>query len=351
MDRYIGLDVHMQSCTLAVVGPSGKRIRQLVVETNGQGLLEAIKLIPGPRHLCLEEGTQSAWLYELLRPHVQELVVFVPAGKKGNKSDALDAWDMAEQLRIGALHQRVYKEVGPFGELRAAVKSYGMMQRDVVRVKNRLCSVYRGRGVLGNKAQLYDPQGRGAWQQKLPRAQGQVAQMLAKELDVLVQLLQEAEEQMKAQARKHPEVRRLETAPAIGPVRAAQIVATVVVPHRFRTKRQFWSYCGLGIVTQSSADWHKGPQGQMVKVHSAQTRGLNPRRQPLLKEVFKGAAHQICTQMKEHPLHKDFERLVAAGTKPNLATLTIARRLAAAVLSMWKTQTEWRSAPAKEATK
>src|SRR5205807_1985363 len=120
-----------------------------------------------------------------------------------------------------------------FGELRAAVKTYGMVQRDVVRVKNRLCSVYRARGVLGNKAQLYDPQGRGAWQDKLPPAQGQVARMLAQELDLLVVLLKEAEEQMRACARRHPEVRRLETAPAIGPVRAAQIVATVVVPHRF----------------------------------------------------------------------------------------------------------------------
>jgi transposase len=344
MDRYIGLDVHMQSSTLAVVGARGKRIQQVVVETTSQALVEAIQQIPGPRHLCLEEGTQSAWLYELLEPHVQELVVFVPPGIRGNKSDALDAWAMAEQLRRGALPKGVYKEVGPFGELRAAVKTYGMVKRDVVRVKNRLCSVYRARGLLGNKAQLYDPAARSAWQEKLPPAQGQVARMLAKELDLLEPLLQEADEQMKAEARKHPEVRRLETAPAIGPVRAAQIVATVVVPHRFRTKRQFWSYCGLGIVTRSSADWQMGPKGQMVKARRAQTRGLNPRRQALLKEVFKGAAHQICTQMTEHPLHKDFVRLVEGGTKSNLAELTIARRLAAAVLSMWKTKTPWRSA-------
>ncbi len=26
-----------------------------------------------------------------------------------------------------------------------------------------------------------------------------------------------------------------------------------MTPHRFRTKRQFWSYCGLGIVTRSSS--------------------------------------------------------------------------------------------------
>jgi len=39
--------------------------------------------------------------------------------------------------------------------------------------------------------------------------------------------------------KSHPTVRLLSTAPAIGPIGSAQIVARVVVPQRFRTKRQF----------------------------------------------------------------------------------------------------------------
>jgi hypothetical protein len=56
----------------------------------------------------------------------------------------------------------------------------------------------------------------------------------------------------------------------------------------------------------------------------------------MLKAVFKGAALQVATQMTNHPLHTDYLRLLEAGTKPNLARLTIARRIAAAVLAMWK---------------
>ena len=70
MDRYVGLDGHARSCTLGVIGPSGKRLKSMVVETNGQALVEAVRGIAGQVHLCLEEGTQSAWLYELLAPHV-----------------------------------------------------------------------------------------------------------------------------------------------------------------------------------------------------------------------------------------------------------------------------------------
>ena len=40
--------------------------------------------------------------------------------------------------------------------------------------------------------------------------------------------------------------------------------------------------------------------------------------------------------MTDHPLHQDYQRLIDGGMRPNLAQLTIARRLAAAVLAMWK---------------
>lgn len=40
---------------------SGRRLQSMVVETNGRALAEAVRLIPGRVHLCVEEGTQSAW--------------------------------------------------------------------------------------------------------------------------------------------------------------------------------------------------------------------------------------------------------------------------------------------------
>ena len=75
MDRFIGLDAHASSCTLGVVGPSGKRLGSHVVETNARALIEVRRGIPRNRHVCLEEGTLSGWLHEVLEPHVEELVV------------------------------------------------------------------------------------------------------------------------------------------------------------------------------------------------------------------------------------------------------------------------------------
>lgn len=49
MDRYIGLDVHQTGTTLAIVGPSGRRLGSQVLDTNAQALIEAIRPIPKPR--------------------------------------------------------------------------------------------------------------------------------------------------------------------------------------------------------------------------------------------------------------------------------------------------------------
>ncbi len=99
MERYIGLDAHGTSCTFAVIGPSGRKIRHDVVETNGAALVQYLKGLAGRTHLCLEEGTQSAWLFEILSPHVDELVVAGISQSRGQKSDVLDAFMRAEELR------------------------------------------------------------------------------------------------------------------------------------------------------------------------------------------------------------------------------------------------------------
>jgi hypothetical protein len=88
-----------------------------------------------------------------------------------------------------------------------------------------------------------------------------------------------------ARVRFTSHLERLATAPGIGPIRAALLVAIVVTPARFRTTRQFWSYSGLGIVSRSSSDWVRDSRGVWVRKPTAQTRGLNRNRQPELKGV------------------------------------------------------------------
>lgn len=335
MDRYVGLDAHAQTCTLAVMGPTGRRLTSRVVETNGQALVEAIRGIAGRIHLCLEEGAQSSWLYEILEPQVSEVVVTVPEESKGPKDDLRDAWARADDLRTGRIRTRVYKAPQHLTALRSAACAYRMATQDVVRVKNRLKAVLRARGILAD-SDVYVPRSRSRWLKQLPAGHRELAEWLGRELDTLVPLREEAEERLLKEAKSHPITRTLATAPGLGPLRTAQLVAIVATPHRFRTSRQFWSYCGLSVITHSSSDWMRGKHGQWVRAEVQQTRGLTRKRQPVLKAIFKGAATTILTQLVDHPLHTDYRRRLEAGIKPNLAKLTLARRIAAIVLSMWK---------------
>lgn len=341
MTRYIGLDVHMQSSTLAVVGPSGKRLRSQVVETNGRALLQVIRAIPAPRFLCLEEGTQSSWLYEVLRSEVDDLVVTVPEKRRGVKSDSADAWALAEQLRVGAVKRRVFKNQGPFGALRAAVRGYEILTRDTVRAKNRLRALFRSRGLHDLRDEVWSAQDREHWVKRLPASLRDLAGTLGQQVDALEPLKENAEKLMLREAQKHAVTKRLATVPGIGPVRSAQIVATVVTPARFRTKRQFWSYCGLAVVTRSSSDWQPLPNGQWGRVQSTVTRGLNRNRNGMLKRVFKGAAHQLVVHMPTHPLALDYQQMVARGLDPAVAKVAVARRLASALLSIWKNEEDY----------
>lgn len=147
---------------------------------------------------------------------------------------------------------------------------------------------------------------------------------------------------MFAAATRFPMWKTLQTVPGIGRKRAAQLLAIVVTPHRFRTKRLFWSYCGLGVVTRSTSDWVRQKNGQWLRAPVIQTRGLNKVCNRQLKGLFVGAARTALRCRRPNPLLEAYERIVESGTKPNLAQLTIARKIAAVVLAMWKTESEYR---------
>lgn len=209
-----------------------------------------------------------------------------------------------------------------------------MLAQDLVRARNRLKAVFRSRGIATD-ASVYNPEQRPNWLEQLPRPQQQLAQLLGRELDILVPLREQAQKWLFAEAKTHPIVRIMSTGPGLGRTRTAQLVAVVATPHRFRTRRQFWSYCGLGVVTRSSSDWARR-NGSWLHTPVQHTRGLNRRRNALLKAVFKGAATTVIRQLPDDPLHAHYMRMLDSGIKPTLAKLTLARRIAATVLSMWK---------------
>jgi transposase len=322
MTRYIGLDAHSESCTIAVLGGSGKRLRHERLQTSAELLKNFIKEVPRPRHLCMEEGTLSEWLCEELTPVVDKLVVVMPDRNPGNKSDLIDACKLADDMRRDAIRRPVYKAPGSFRALREAARTHYALQRDKVRTKSRLNALCRGCGRAELAKSLYASKTRAEALQQLPEHLRPRAALFGQELDALIECAGQAERSLHEESSRVPVVRRLATAPGIGTIRAAYIVAVVMTPHRFRTARQFWSYSGLAVVTRSSSDWVSEGAGKWRRSKTQQTRGLNHNRHPLLKNVFKGAALQI-TLMSEHPLGQAYQPLRRFRGRASTETLAV----------------------------
>src|SRR5580700_1573913 len=105
--KYIGMDVHKESISIAVMNSVGKVVMECVIETKASTVLQFINGLRGDLHVTLEEGTWAAWLYDLLKPHVTKLVVCDPrknaSMREGNQSDKIDARRLAELLRLNHL--------------------------------------------------------------------------------------------------------------------------------------------------------------------------------------------------------------------------------------------------------
>jgi len=80
-EKYIGLDVHQATTSVAVMDAQGKLMMECLLETKAATIVEFIRGLHGTLSLTFEEGTCAAWLHDLLKPHVSRLVVCDPRKK------------------------------------------------------------------------------------------------------------------------------------------------------------------------------------------------------------------------------------------------------------------------------
>jgi len=336
--KHIGLDVHQASISVAVLDESGKLVMQSVIATRAAAVLEFLGGLRGTLHITFEEGTYSAWLHDLLVRRVGKVVVCNPRKnallKKGNKSDRIDALKLAELLRGGMLSP-VYHGENSTRTLQELGRSYMTVTLDATRVMSRLKAIYRSQAIAYGGKKLYTRRHRGEWLKQLKQP-GLLrrAERLYEELDLLQQLRRQAKQELMVESQKHPVCERLRTIPYLGPIRAAILAARVQTPYRFRSKRQFWAYCGLGLETRSSGDYQQ-IEGQLKRSRKkVLIRGLNVDHNHDLKNIFKGAA--MSASIFSGPLQEFYRERLAAGIKPEMAQLTLARKIAAIALTIWK---------------
>jgi transposase len=224
-------------------------------------------------------------------------------------------------------------------QLKELVHSYESLMADSTRVKNRLKAIFRSQAIRYSGTEVYQVEKRADWLAKLTAPGLNFrAQTLFSELDTIGELGCQTRQKMLRQAGQHEDFQRLREIPGLGPINVSRLLAQVGTPFRFPNKRAFWKYCGFAVKTFSSAD-HRVLNGHIQKRRRApQTRGLNQDFCRRLKDVFKTAAQK--TAYRE-PFCQYYENLLKQGTKPSLAQVSLARKIAATTLSIWKNQTRF----------
>ena len=290
--KYVALDVHQATTLASVRAEGGRVIARSIMATEEPVIVEWFSGMRGAVHVAFEEGTQAQWLHDLLEPVVDRVVVCDRRGKsrQGNKGDQVDADELSELLRRGGL-RAVYHGSAHRATLKELTRTYQSVVEDTTRVMLRLKALFRARGIKTPGKRVYHPRHRAEWLAKLPeRGVRFRAQALYAQLDVLRELRPKAKAAMVTEARRDPAWPVLGTIPFLGPVRRRR---------------------------------------------APMTRGLNRNHNRVLKDVFKGAA--TAATARPGPLQDFYHEMIARGMRPELARVTLTRKLAAITLRLWKT--------------
>jgi len=337
-EKYIGMDVHQATISVAVMDSQGKIIMESILETKASTILDFFAGLRGTLSVTFEEGTSAAWLYDLLKPHVAKLLVCNPRRnallKQGNKSDKIDACKLADRLRLNDLKPVYHGETG-VRMLRELARSYLTIVKDLTRVMSRVKALYRSWAIPCTGRDVYYTRHRSQWLDKIQEPGVRCrAEQLYQQLDMLQHLRQQARRALLAESRKHTITAKLRQIPALGPIRSALAVALIQTPNRFRSKRQLWTYSGLGLETRDSGEYYYVRGEVRRRKKQVTIRGLNKDYNHDLKGLFKAAA--IRASVLPGPFQDFYQRSLAKGIKPTMVRLTLARKIAAITLTLWK---------------
>jgi len=330
---HIGIDLHARHFSMAVLDQDNRIIFEETLPTSCQNLKAAIGAFGETKTVVFEESTLAAWAYRVLARCADEVVVADPlhnhwiAGDE-KSNDITASRKLAQLLRAGLIHpvhhssqqRQLFKEL---------VLSYHDTSGEVVRFKNKLKAKFRQHGVHCAGSSVYGS-GRDEWWGRLPAGGARLqVKMLWESIDHFSGQKQRLRQQISTASQNFPVIAAFQHVPGIGLIRAATFFTIIDTPHRFADKRKVWSYCGLGVVGRQS-DQMIGPK------HLTRTGNRS------LKDLAKGAAiSAIRTEQNQYA--RQYRRLLAKGTAPQNARLTVARAIVATLYAMWRDGTAYQA--------
>jgi transposase len=342
----IAMDVHSRTTEVVAGTPRGRIRDRWSLPTAIPDLTEAIKTVPRPRTVVLEEGPMADWLYRHLRPVTDRVVVCDPrrnhlVANDGDKDDPIDARKLLQLAQGGFIREVHHSQSEGQAAFKRRVRLYHDRVSRRVAEANRLIWFCRHAGVVVMEGDFAHPEAARELLERLPtRGWRADAALLLEGYEMAQSQERRVERAMTRAAKRIDVIRRWVELPGIRWVRGATFYAHIDTPWRFRSKAALWKYMGIGLERCRSGS---GPMRSRLPRQFNRT----------LKGMILGAA-QTATSWPGNPFADRYKELITRSLSPSAARRTVARSLAAVMWAMWKTQTDyhpkWVNIPAAELT-
>jgi transposase len=330
---YIGADVHSNSIEMAIRHRE-KVVKRYAITASISAAAQVLDSLPGKKHMAIEEGPMSGWLYRNLRQKVDRFVVADPRRNKlissdGDHDDKIDSAKLALLLAGGYLREVYHSDDEQRVELKHWVGLYHDRIRSAVRSINKIRARCRMYGVTIPRRVLRQPEHRCIWLTKLKQpALAKQLLMLWVGYDAAAKQARMAKHQLINLSKKYPIIHIWKQLAGIGIIRAVTIFAYLDTPWRFKKKNKLWKYCGVGLQRTASGTDKKGkPKPARLQLPWAANRTL--------KNAILGAALTAINQ-KQNTFKDDYERMVHNGMIPSNARHSVARKLLTVMWGIWK---------------
>jgi transposase len=334
---YVGLDLGSSSFQQAAIDQDGVTTMNRSYPTSEANLRSAFANLRGEIHVHLEAGELAPWAAAIIVPLVKRVVCSHPKdnawiAKDGDKCDRVDAYKLAELLRINRFKEVHYAPDQPRRDFKQLVQHYDELTGHQARWKTKLKARLRLRGVIVTGERLFSRTGRTAVLARIESRDVRAAiKQLYEVLDQSVAAQEQARLLMLRAAQAFPEIKLLRTVPGVGPIGACRFSAYIHTPSRFSSKRKLWKYCRLSVSHRSS----NGKPLRRPKLDYSSGCGR-------LKDVSRKAFDVSQRLRTDNGFKRTYQRALETTHDKTHARLTVQRKILSTMRAIWISRTPYR---------
>jgi transposase len=332
---YVGLDLGSSIFQQVAITEAGVSTVNRHFSTSEANLRKAFSDLHGEIQVHLEAGELAPWAGAVIAPLVQRVVCSHPRdnawiAKDADKCDQVDAFKLAELLRLNRFKEVHYPRERARREFKTLVQHYDELSAQQARLKTKVKARLRMQGVIVTGERLFSSSGRKPVLAQIESRDVRTAiSQLYQVLDQSVVAQTQAKLLMLRAAQALPEIKLLRTVPGIGPIGACRFSAYIHTPQRFSSKRKLWKYCRLSVS-------HRSSNGKPLRRPRLDHSGCGR-----LKDVSRKAFEVAVRSRQDNGFKRAYQRALETTRDATHARLTVQRKIVSTLPAMWIRKTTY----------